>query len=116
MCRKGLNMWWYLIIGLCIGFIVGNISGVVLMAIMAASSMDSRRREYCELREEIDKVYMLLNDHMLTVAPDERTAPSEYEFRKGLAIGIQQSLNCIGDIGKGEIYDLQRCKSNNQEC
>ena len=45
MCRKGLNMWWYLVIGLCIGFIVGNISGVVLMAIMAASSMDSRRRE-----------------------------------------------------------------------
>ena len=34
-----------LIIGLCIGFIVGNILGVVLMSIMAASSMDSRRRE-----------------------------------------------------------------------
>lgn len=35
----------YFIIGLCIGFIVGNIVGVVLMALMAASSMDSRRRE-----------------------------------------------------------------------
>ena len=45
MCRKGLNMWWYLVIGLCIGFIVGNISGVVLMAMMAAASREDRRRE-----------------------------------------------------------------------
>ena len=35
----------YFIIGLCIGFIVGNIVGVVLMGLMAASSMESRRRE-----------------------------------------------------------------------
>ena len=36
---------WYFIIGLCIGFIVGNIVGVVLMALMNAASMESRRRE-----------------------------------------------------------------------
>ena len=34
-----------IIIGLCIGFIVGNISGVVLMALMVAASNDSRSRE-----------------------------------------------------------------------
>lgn len=36
---------WYLIIGLCIGFVVGNITGVFFMALMVASSQDSRRRE-----------------------------------------------------------------------
>ena len=96
----------FLIIGLCVGFIIGNIVGMSLMSIMAASNMDSRRREHTELIEKIDRVYKALNDHMLTVAPDERTAPSEYEFRKGLATGIQQSLNCIGDIWKGEKNDL----------
>ena len=35
----------YFIIGLCIGFIIGNIVGVVFMALMAVSSQDSRRRE-----------------------------------------------------------------------
>ena len=35
----------YFIIGLCIGFIVGNIVGVILMALMASASMESRRRE-----------------------------------------------------------------------
>ena len=45
MCRKGLNMWWYLVIGLCIGFIAGNIVGVVLMAFMVAASNEDRRRE-----------------------------------------------------------------------
>ena len=34
-----------LVIGLCIGFIVGNIVGVVLMTLMVAAGQDSRRRE-----------------------------------------------------------------------
>ena len=38
----------YFIIGLCIGFIVGNIVGVVLMSIMASASRDSREREEME--------------------------------------------------------------------
>ena len=41
-----------LIIGLCIGFIVGNISGVVLMALMVASSNEDRRRE-----QEDEQIY-----------------------------------------------------------
>ena len=40
------------IIGLCIGFVVGNIVGVVLMAIMAAASRDSREREYTDYLNE----------------------------------------------------------------
>lgn len=40
-----------LIIGVCIGFIVGNIIGVVLMSIMAAASRDSREREYIDERK-----------------------------------------------------------------
>lgn len=34
-----------LVIGLCIGFLVGNIMGMVLMSLMCAASMESRRRE-----------------------------------------------------------------------
>ena len=41
---KGANMWM-LVIGLCIGFIAGNILGVVLMALMLAASNEDRRRE-----------------------------------------------------------------------
>ena len=41
-----------IIIGLCIGFIIGNIVGVVLMSIMAASSRDSRERELNECTQE----------------------------------------------------------------
>lgn len=36
---------WMLVIGLCIGFIVGNNVGVVLMALMVAASNEDRRRE-----------------------------------------------------------------------
>lgn len=41
---KGVNMWM-LVIGLCIGFIAGNIVGVILMAFMVAASNEDRRRE-----------------------------------------------------------------------
>ena len=92
----------YLIIGLCIGFIVGDIVGVVLMSIMASSSRDSREREYVNLSEELDKMYRYYNDHMLAISPDERTPDSEYEFRKGMAVGIQQCLNTLEVIMKGE--------------
>ena len=34
-----------LVIGLCIGFIVGNITGVVFAALMNISSREDRRRE-----------------------------------------------------------------------
>lgn len=34
-----------LVIGLCIGFIVGNITGVVFVALMNISSREDRRRE-----------------------------------------------------------------------
>lgn len=34
-----------LVIGLCIGFIVGNIVGVILTSLMFAASNESRRRE-----------------------------------------------------------------------
>lgn len=34
-----------LVIGLCIGFLVGNISGIVLMALMQSASRDARERE-----------------------------------------------------------------------
>lgn len=34
-----------MIIGLCIGFIIGNIVGVVLMALACVASRDERRRE-----------------------------------------------------------------------
>ena len=36
---------WMLVIGLCIGFIAGNIVGVVLMALIVATSNEDRRRE-----------------------------------------------------------------------
>ena len=45
MCRKGLNMWWYIIISLCIGFIVGNFFGFLCACLMAAASREDRRRE-----------------------------------------------------------------------
>lgn len=41
-----------LIIGLCIGFIVGNISGVVLMGLLIISSNDDKRRE-----QEDEQIY-----------------------------------------------------------
>lgn len=34
-----------LVIGLCIGFLIGNISGIILMALMQSASRDSRERE-----------------------------------------------------------------------
>ena len=34
------------VVGLCIGYILGNIVGVVLTALMVASSNEERRREY----------------------------------------------------------------------
>lgn len=134
-----------LIIGVCIGFVIGNIVGVVLMSIMAAASREDRAREYNELLnkhtqeltevvekkddyntlvEKLDKIYMLLNDHMLEVAPDERTPDSEYEFRKGIAIGVQQSLNCLVDLvkPKSEVDELSKilfygkCPYTSKEC
>lgn len=92
----------YFVIGLCIGFIVGNAVGVILMAIMASASRDSREREYISLSVELDKLYIGLNDHMLAISPDETTADSEYQFRKGQAVGIQQCLNSLAEIMKGE--------------
>ena len=38
-------MWWYLVIGLCIGFVAGSITGIVFTSLMAASSRDDRRME-----------------------------------------------------------------------
>ena len=88
------------------------------MSIMASSSRDSREREYVdflskdtqeehskdykELINELDKVYNSLNDHMLSVAPDETTPDSEYDLRKGIAIGVQQSLNSLIHLWKPE--------------
>ena len=91
-----------LVIGLCIGFIVGNIVGVVLMSLMVSASNESRRRDDSELKEELDNMYCFFNDHKLAISPDERTPDSEYEFRKGQAIGIQQCLDSLAEILKGE--------------
>ena len=91
-----------LVIGLCIGFLIGNIVGVVLMALMVAASKEDKRREDSDLREELDKMYRFYNDHMLAISPDERTPDSEYEFRKGISVGIQQCLNSLAVILKGE--------------
>lgn len=41
-----------IVIGLCIGFIVGNLVGVVLMGCMVAASREDRAREYNELLNE----------------------------------------------------------------
>ena len=139
-----------LIIGVCIGFVVGNIIGVVMMACMAAASREDRAREYNELlnehtqeltemvegnREhskdykelinELDKVYISLNDHMLAVAPDETTPDSEYDLRKGIAIGVQQSLNSLVHLWKPEeevvdeyskIMFKGKCPYTSKEC
>ena len=50
----------------------------------------------------MDKMYRFYNDHMLAISPDERTPDSEYEFRKGMSVGIQQCLNSLAVILKGE--------------
>lgn len=56
MCRKGLNMWWYLVIGLCIGFVAGSITGIVLTSLMAAASRDDRSREPQTFYEVLEKL------------------------------------------------------------
>lgn len=131
-----------IVIGLCIGFVVGNIVGVVLMGCMVAASREDRAREYNELLnehtqeltemadrsydlvDELDEVYMKLHNHMLEVAPGKTTPNSEYEFRKGIAIGVQQSLNCLADLVKpeSEVDELSRklfdgkCPYTSKEC
>lgn len=87
-----------LVIGLCIGFVIGNIVGVVLMALIVAASREDKRREDSDLREELDKMYRHYNDYMLSISPDERTPDSEYQFRKGMSVGIQQFLNSLIEI------------------
>ncbi len=47
---------WLLVIGLCIGFIAGNIVGVVLMGLMAAASRESIRREIEDDFARINKI------------------------------------------------------------
>ena len=52
-----------LIIGLCIGFILGNIVGVVLMSIMASAGRDSVEREYNKLlNEHTQKLTEMVDD------------------------------------------------------
>lgn len=90
------------VIGLCIGLLLGNFIGVVLMGLMVAASNEDRSRDNNALIKELDKVYNSLNDHMLAVAPDETTPDSEYDLRKGIAIGVQQSLNSLVHLWKPE--------------
>lgn len=75
-------------------FVLGACSGCVLMSFMVAASREN------DLREELDKMYCHFNDHMLAISPDETTPDSEYEFRKGMSVGIQQCLNSLGEILK----------------
>ena len=51
---------WYFIIGICIGFVVGNFFGFLCACLMAAASKEDRRREFenCyEILEEYERRY-----------------------------------------------------------
>lgn len=113
------------VIGLCIGLFIGNILGVVLMGLMVAASNEDHSRDNNALIKELDKVYNSLNDHMLAIAPDETTPDSEYDLRKGIAIGVQQSLNSLVHLWKPEeevvdeyskIMFKGKCPYTSKEC
>ena len=87
-------------IGILIGLFIGTFLGIVLTALMTASKRDDNLRAYTDLKEELDKIYRCYNDHLLAISPDETTPDSEYQFRKGMAVGIQQCLNGLGEITK----------------
>lgn len=49
-------MWLYLVIGLCIGFFVGNFFGFLCACLMAAASREDRRREIENSYEILEKL------------------------------------------------------------